>query len=80
MRREDAKRPLLGGSLGLEWAVGKLHFMGLTVSLYGVTISTYGTNHTQTCAVHHKATFPYSAFKELPAQIAHKLTFDIPKR
>ena len=32
------------------------------------------------CAMHHKATFPYSAFKEWLAHISHKLTFDVPKR
>jgi hypothetical protein len=28
-----------------EWPQPEFHFMGLTVLLYGVTISTYGANH-----------------------------------
>ena len=30
----------------LGWPQPEFHFMGLTISLYGVTISTYGANHT----------------------------------
>ena len=73
--------------LSLGWPQPEFHFMGLTISSYGVNNFTLWGSQFQLmvqttrrvrCAI--RRLFPCSALKELPAHIAHKLTFDVPKR